>query len=139
MVLAVILSFRRITRSQNPMTESGLGLDGRTTIVGMNGTGVMETTESGKIVVEIVKAETTTMMITTMVDRVEIAKAGTITTKTVARTTTKIVVGIITEKMTVQDDGEIGVIKTIKTMSGMVGRAGVADVDCLAKVRWLTQ
>ena len=135
-VLAVILSFRRITRSQNPMTESGLGLDGRTTIVGMNG---MEATESGKIVVEIVKAGTTTMMITTMMaDRVEIAKAGTITTKTVTRTTTRIVDGIITKKMTVQD-GEIGVIKTIKTMSGMVGRAGVADVDCLAKVRWLTQ
>ena len=71
-------------------------------------------------------------------DRVEIAKAGTITTKTVTRTTTRIVDGIITKKMTVQD-GEIGVIKTIKTMSGMVGRAGVADVDCLAKVRWLTQ
>ena len=135
----MILSFRRITRSQNPMTESGLGLDGRTTIVGMNGTGVMEATESGKIVVEIVKAGTTTMMITTMkADRVEIAKAGTITTKTVTRTTTRIVDGIITKKMTVQD-GEIGVIKTIKTMSGMVGRAGVADVDCLAKVRWLTQ
>ena len=138
MVLAVILSFRRITRSQNPMTESGLGLDGGTTIVGMNGTGVMEATESGKIVVEIVKDETITMMITTMADRVEIAKAGTITTKTVTRTTTRIVVGIITKKMTVQD-GEIGVIKTIKTTSGMVGRAGVADVDCLAKVRWLTQ
>ena len=73
-----------------------------------------------------------------MPDRVEIAKTGTITTKTVTRTTTKIVVGSITEKMTVQD-GEIGVIKTIKTTSGMVGRAGVADVDCLAKVRWLTQ
>ena len=138
MVLAVILSFRRITRSQNPMTESGLGLNGRTTIVGMNGTGVMEATESGKIVVEIVKDETITMMITTMADRMEIAEAGTITTKTVTRTTTKIVVGIITKKMTVQD-GEIGVIKTIKTTSGMVGRAGVADVDCLAKVRWLTQ
>ena len=120
------------------MTESGLGLNGRTTIVGMNGTGVMEATESGKIVVEIVKDETITMMITTMADRVEIAEAGTITTKTVTRTTTKIVVGIITKKMTVQD-GEIGVIKTIKTTSGMVGRAGVADVDCLAKVRWLTQ
>ena len=26
-----------------------------------------------------------------------------------------------------------------RPMSGMVGRAGVADVDCLAKVRWLTQ
>ena len=50
MVLAVILSFRRITRSQNPMTESGLGLDGKTTIVGMNGTGVMEATKSGKTV-----------------------------------------------------------------------------------------
>ena len=129
MVLAVILSFRRITRSQNPMTESGLGMDGRTAIVGMNGTGAMETTESGKIVVEIVKAGTTTTRITTMADRVKIAKAGTITTKTVTRTTTKIVVGTITKKMTVQD-GEIGVIKTIKTTSGMVGRAGVADVDC---------
>ena len=74
------------------------------------------------------------MMITTMMaDRVEIAKAGTITTKTVTRTTTRIL-----KKMTVQD-GKIGVIKTIKTTSGMVGRAGVADVDCLAKVRWLTQ
>ena len=113
-------------------------MGGRTAIVGMNGTGVMETTESGKIVVEIVKAGTTTTRITTMADRVKIAKAGTITTKTVTRTTTKIVVGTITRKMTVQD-GEIGVIKTIKTMSGMVGRAGVAGVDCLAKVRWLTQ
>ena len=136
MVLAVILSFRRITRSQNPMTGSGLGLDGKTTIVGMNGTGVMEATKSGKTVVEIVKAGTTTTRITTMADRVEIAKTGTITTKTVTRTITKIVDGSITEKMTVQD-GEIGVIKTIKTTSGMVGRAGVADVDCLAKVRWL--
>ena len=74
-----------------------------------------------------------------MADRVKIAKAGMITTnKTVARTTTKSVVSMITRMMTVQD-GEIGVIKTIKTTSGMVGRAGVADVNCLAKVRWLTQ
>ena len=121
------------------MTESGLGLNGRTTIVGMNGTGVMEATESGKIVVGIVKDED---------DYYDDYHYGGSRGDREGWDdyyedrhqdyTTRIVVGIITKKMTVQD-GEIGVIKTIKTTSGMVGRAGVADVDCLAKVRWLTQ
>ena len=65
MVLAAIPSFRWIARSQSPvMTKSGLGPGriGETTtkVVGMDGTGSMEATKSGKIVVEIVKAETTT-------------------------------------------------------------------------------
>ena len=37
-------------------------------------------------------------------------------------------------------DGRTGTtLKKMKATSGMVGRTGVADVGCLAKVRWLTR
>jgi len=143
-VLAAILSIRRIARSQRLMaTKGGPEENGGTTtkVVGARGTG-RETTKSGKIVVDIVKAETTTTRVTTLADRMKIAEAGTITTKVVGMTTMRIVAGAITTKTAtksmIAQGGRIGMIEMIKTTSGMVGRAGVADVDCLAKVRWLT-
>ena len=71
--LAAVLSIRRTARPQSlAATKGGPEENGGTTagVVGARGAG-KKTTESGKIIVEIVKAETTTTKITTTADHHE--------------------------------------------------------------------
>ena len=102
-VLAAILSVRRIARSQSPEMEKKDGPVGTD--------GAEETTA------EIGTREVGTKMMIVPDGRTGMIKSGTV------------------------PRGRTGMIQKTKMMatSGMVGRAGVADVDCLAKVRWLTR
>ena len=128
-VLAAILSVRRIARSQSPEMEKKdgpVGTDGAeetTAEIGTRKVGTkMMIVPGGKV-----------GMIKMMI--VPDGKVGMIKKKIVLDGRT----GMI--KSGIVPDGRTGMIKKTKMVatSGMVGRAGVADVDCLAKVRWLTR
>ena len=115
-VLAAILSVRRIARSQSPEMEKKDGPVGTD--------GAEETT-----------AEIGTREVGTKMMIVPAGEVGMIKKKIVPDGRT----GMI--KSGTVPRGKTGMLQKTKMVatSGMVGRAGVADVDCLAKVRWLTR
>ena len=85
--------------------------------------------------------------------KMETKKNGPVGTDGAKKRTAEIGTKEVGAKMTIVPGGKTGMIKSgivpdgrtgttlkkMKAASGMVGRAGVADVGCLAKVRWLTR